>query len=268
MSSIDIHPSELAYAFYYAKAEEIIGWGLDPFMPKDTASEEAAQWLTNGERLLREAGRLVGTPDAGLNFSPEIASAVLALVNPAVVLMAERKIDDLVRRLSVHVAGPNFIGLSRREDGMFELTRYADLTAAAGACAGFLGTSLAPLEGDVRVETTLERMSKMHQDAKAGNIDAAIAALVELGAPEPDAACAVQALAKPAAAGVLSVFYCATNKVQDAEPFSVMTTGDDKTWLVFSPASIAGPIVLERSSAAALTARVAVGIAARYVPAD
>lgn len=268
MSSIDIHPSELAYAFYYAKAEDVIGWGLDPFMPKDTASEEAAAWLTDGEALLHKAGRLVGTVEQGLNFSAETTSAVLALVDPAVVLLAERKVDNLVRRLSVHIAGPDFVGLTRRNDGMFELTRYADLTAAIGACAGFLGASLEPQKGEVRFETSLDGMTGLHKDAKAGNTDGAIAALVALGAAKPEAASAARVLAKPNAAGVLNVFYCAGNKVQDAEPYSVMTSAENETWLVFSPASIAGPIILERSSAAALTARVAVDVAARYIPTE
>jgi hypothetical protein len=139
---IEVHPSEFAYAFAFARAEAVIGWGRDPFQPEGAEGD----WLEGGERRLAAAGRLVGTPEAGLNFTEEMSSAILALVDPDLVLLAQRKADDGMKTLTVHVAGTDLIGLTRDADGMFDLTRYADLVAAAGACAGFVGASDRPLD--------------------------------------------------------------------------------------------------------------------------
>jgi len=81
--------------------------------------------------------------------------------------------------------------------------------------------------------------------------------------PKRDAGSAAHAFAAPAAAGVLSVLYCAGNAVQDAEPITVMIGEDDDAWIIFTPAGLDGPMVLERSSVGALAARVAVTTAAR-----
>jgi hypothetical protein len=195
-----------------------------------------------------------------------MTSAILSLASPGLVLLAERRAGEGVRRLTVHAAGDDFVGLTRRPDGMFELTRYADLTAAAGACASFAGAALAPAGSEARIEAGREVLSRLDRLAGEGREDEAAAALVELGAPEADARPAVLAMTRPAAAGVLSVLYCANNEVRDAETFSVMTDAQERTWIVFPPASLDAPMVLERSSVGALAARVAVGVAARLVP--
>jgi hypothetical protein len=96
-------------------------------------------------------------------------------------------------------------------------------------------------------------------------MDAAGKALVLLGAEAADARSAVSSLVSPAAAGVVSVLYCRNNAVLDVETFSVMTNAQDQTWIAFPPASLEGPMVLERSSVAALASRIAVGVAARQV---
>ncbi|WP_171179371.1 hypothetical protein [Ruegeria sp. HKCCD8929] len=263
MTSNLMHPSELAYAFSFTRAERIIGWDQDYFLPEDNAATDTAHWLAEGESRLHEADRLIGSPEAGLNFTDEMSSAVLALVDPSLVLLAERKEGEGVRRLSVHAAGADFIGLTRRPDGLFDLTRYADLTAAAGACAGFLGAALVPLSHQVRIEASYETFADLRQSAASGETDKVVTALTALGASKPDAKSFAEALAQPASAGMLSVFYCANNEVQDAEPFTVMTNDDDQTWVLFPPASLDAPMILERSSVAAFTARVAVGVAAR-----
>ena len=260
MSSIEIHPSELAYAFAYAKVDSIIGWGDTPFLPEDG---DVSEWGTEGEERLRAAGRLVGDPETGLNFIPAITAAILTLVNPTLVLLSERRSGGRVQRLSVHAAGMYFVGLIQRSDGMFELTSYSDLMAAAGACAGFVGATLEPLRSEARVETTQKVLSTFHGAAGA-RPDDVIGGMVRLGLSKTEAESAARAFSDPESAGMLSVLYCAGNAVQDADPISVMTNAEKQTWTIFPPASLDGPMVLERSSVAALTARVAVSTAARF----
>ncbi len=263
MAAIEIHPSELAYAFSYTKTAEVIGWGREPFLPAGNGAGDPAGWYSEGEERLLAAGRLVGRPETGLNFTEEMTSALLALVNPGLVLLAQRKAEGGLSTLTVHAAGDAFTGLTRRTDGAFELTRYAELTAAAAACASFVGASLAPLETEARVEANHQVLEKLRELSDAGQADKVIAALVKLGARETDAKSAVLALARPSAAGVLSVLYCANNVVEDVEAFSVLTNALDHTWILFPPASLEGPMILERSSVSALAARVGVGVAAR-----
>lgn len=260
MSLVELHPSELAYAFANAKVDSIIGWGDTPFLPEDG---DVSEWATEGEDRLRAAGRLVGEPETGLNFVPAITAAILALVNPTLVLLSERRSGNRVQRLSVHAAGIHFVGLIQRGDGMFEMTSYSDLMAAAGACAGFVGATLEPLRGEARVETTQKVLSTLHGSAGA-RPDDVVGGMVRLGLSKADAESAARAFSDPASAGMLSVLYCANNAVQDADPISVMTNADQQTWTIFPPASLNGPMVLERSSVAALTARVTVSTAARF----
>ncbi len=262
----DIHPSEFGYAFAFAKTEEIIGWGAEPFRPAGAGDGELADWLTEGEKRLVAAGRLVGAPETGLNFIDDIAQAILALVNPGIVLLAQRKSGSGVRTQTVHVRGDDLVGLTRHPDGTFDLTRYADLPAAAGACAAFVGAALPPLDTEARIETDREALSALRRLAGNGQADQVVTALMQMGVGEPDARSATLALASPTAAGVASVLYCRNNVVEDTESFSAMTNAQDHTWIVFAPASLNGPMILERSSVAALTARIAVGIAARLMP--
>ncbi|MFL4472164.1 hypothetical protein ACERZ8_20600 [Tateyamaria armeniaca] len=260
MAPIHIHPSELAYAFAYAKVSNIIGWGDAPFLPDDP--DAMSEWVKEGGERLQASGRLFGDPDQGLNFTDEMTAAVLALVNPTIVLTSERKAGDDVQRLTVHVSGSDFVGLIQRGDGMFEMTRYADFTAAAGACAAFVGATLDRLEAEARIETDHKTLATLHGSAGSRRDDV-VAAMVKLGLSDPDAGSAADAFAAPSTAGVLSVLYCAGNAVQEAEPLTVMTNADKDTWIIFPLAGLDGPMVLERSSVAALTARVSVTTAAR-----
>lgn len=263
MPDIDLHPSELAYAMSYARADSLIGWGAGPFQPD--ADADRAAWAAQGEARMIAAGRLTGTPEAGLNFTDAMTGAILALVDPSIVLLAQRKADQGVQVLTAHVRGADVIGLTRRGDGMFGLTRYADLTAAAAACAAFVGASLVPPLAATRIETTADVLSDLRRMARGGQTDAALTALRDLGAMPAGAASALNALAAPAQAGVVSVLYCAGNQVTGAEVFTVLSDATGATWVRFPPAGPDGPEILEASSVAALAARVTVGIAARQM---
>jgi len=262
MTTITMHPSELAYAFSYSETTDIIGWGRDPFLPTTEADGDPKRWYADGAARLAEAGRLKGTEEEGLNFTDEVTSAVLTLADPVLVLMAQRKEADGMRRFTVHMAKETVLGLTRHPDGMFELTYYADLTAATLACVGFLGTTRVPVQAGMRIDSTQEALAKVHQLATEGQGDAASAKLVALGASPEDVASIQQAMAAPSAAGMLSILFCADNVARTARPFSIMTNADDDTWILFPPASLEGPMILEQSSVSALTARVLVEVAA------
>ena len=260
-----VHPSELAYAFAYARTEAVIGWNDAVWQPTEDTAQAREDWLKGGEAKLVEAGRLTGDPETGLNFTDEMSSLVLALANPSLVLLAERKSDGGVRKMTVHASGDDVYAMSRRQDGGLDVTRHADLMAAAGACAGFVGASLDPIADGPRVEATDAVFAKIQQ-AGAVQPQKAGDALQKLGLADAAARSAIQALVSPAASGVLSTFYCANNAVQDAEVLTVLTNSDDETWLLHFPADAEGPMVLEQSSASGLIARVVVEIAARRTP--
>ncbi len=261
MTTIKMHPSELAYAFSYSETVDIIGWGRDPFLPTTQADGDPKAWYADGAARLSAAGRLVETPDKGLNFTEELTAGVLALVDPALVLLVERKEGKGLRRLTIHMGHDTVLGMSHTPDGMFELTRYADLTAATAACVGFLGAARMPVQAGARIESTQDALKEVHQLATSGQSDKAIANLVKLGASAPDAASIQRAIAEPSAAGVLSLLFCSDNVARSAKPFSVMTAPEDETWILFPPASLEGPMVIERSSVSALTARVMIEVA-------
>ncbi|MEO1599978.1 MAG: hypothetical protein AAFU49_05800 [Pseudomonadota bacterium] len=262
MAAIELHPSELAYAFAYMRTEEVIGWGMEPFLPPEEA--DASGWLAEGEARLLAAGRLSGVPEDGLAMEEALVTAFLALADPGIVLMGQRREGEGVQTLTVHARGEAFIGLALNRDGMVEMTRYEDLTAGAGACASFTGVALAPLEDETRIEAKQAVLARLRDLAAAGEAEKVVAALMRLGAEDGAARSAHAALSDPAMAGVLSVLYCAKNTVEDAETFSVLTTAAEESWVLFAPADLEGPMILERSSVAALTARVAVRVASRF----
>lgn len=264
MAVTEIHPSELAYALACARTENVIGWDSSAFQPAGAETVDFGAWLKMGEGKLCAAGRLVGEPAAGLNFTEEVGSAILALADPALVLLAERKSEGGLRRLSIHARADDFVGLRRRPDHLFEITRYAELTAAAGASAGFLGATFSPVSEEVRLDAELQDLSGLRQAAQNGDGEGAARQLVALGMDASAAQSAASALSTPVAAGTLTACYCAGNEVQDAEAISVFTNADDETWLLFAPASLSAPLVLERSSVSALAARVTVDVAARW----
>ncbi len=261
MAPTDLHPSELGYAFSYAKADGIIGWGAEPFAPDGPGT--AADWFEDGARRLVAAGRLTGAPGAGMNFTDDFTGAVLALVSPGLVLLAQRRTGEGVRTQTVHVRGADLAGLVRQKDGQFDLSRYADLTSAVGASVAFAGASVAPSAGEAQLLMEPETTAELKRLIGGGLAGEAEELLVGEGAARADAASAVLALSSPAGAGVLSVLYVENERIADSDTFSVLTSARGETWVLFSPAGPEGPSILERSSAAALTARVAVGVAAR-----
>ncbi len=264
MKAVEFHPGELGYAFSYAQVEQIIGWGIKPFQPNAKSLEEAQEFFDTGEQRLLELNRLVNGKDNGLRFEDNTAKAILTLVNPTLVLAAERRVGtDALRRMTVHISPSDIVGLNQRSDGMFEITRYANLSAAAAACAGFCGAALDPFEDDARIDTRKEFLTKLRDYAHTGKTKAAAKAMMAVGMSASNAASATRAMAEPAAIGMLTVYYCAANRVKQAEPFSVLTNKDAETWVVFPPASLEAPMTLERSSITALAARISVGAMAR-----
>ena len=219
-------------------------------------------WMRGAVRL-KAAGGLVGTPEEGLNFADTLTEIILALVDPTLVLLVERKAGKGLRRMTVHFANNVAIGMIRRPDGMFEVVRYGELTAAAVACTGYLGAALLPVEAGTRLESDAASMKELRALATAGETETALAKLEELGANAEDAESILRAMAEPAAAGMLSVLYCANNVALNAQPFSVMTTAERETWILFPQGSLNGPMVIERSSVQALAGRVVVSVAAQ-----
>ena len=262
MSDISIHPSELSYLFSFSGTDEVVGWGSSPFRP--ASGTDLSGWNGQGAKRLLDAGRLVPREDgSGSDVSPVLTAAVLALANPSLVLLAERKEGDGLRRLSIHRGDDGIWGMTRTPEGMFELALYADLTAAAVAAVGFLGAAVTPAEAGTRVEAAQDVFVDINALAKSGKAEDAAAKLIGLGIPADEAATVTEAMATPAAAGRLSVLYCADNKVRSAVSYSVMTTAAGQTWALYAPASLRSPMVLEHSSVPALAGRIVVNVAAR-----
>lgn len=261
MAAFDLHPAELAYALSYAHVSGIIGWDRAAFLPADGAVP--GDWLQQGEAALLDAGRLTGDPETGLNFTDVMTRTLLALVDPALVLLAERHVSGGTRRLSVHAKAQDYVGLSRNAADRFDVTRYSDITGAAAACAGYLGATRAGGAARTSFEGDRETFLGIKKACGDGQTETAEAALAALGASKDEAHAAALALGAPDAAGLLSVFYCANGTAQAAETLTVFTQKDAGTWVLVQPAGPKGPMILEQSSAAALTARVSVSIAAR-----
>ncbi|KIN65092.1 hypothetical protein Z946_3992 [Sulfitobacter noctilucicola] len=263
MTAIRLHASELAYLFSYANTADIVGWGRDPFLPAATAQADPNKWYASGAERLAAANWLVEVPGEGATLDQALTEMVLALVDPALVFMSERKAEDGVRRMTVHVKDDTLVGMVRHADGMFELTAYVDITAAAAASAAFLGTARLPVQAGTRIDTTLEHLNGINALASNGQPEKVIAGLEALGASTLDATSIASAMTSPVASGVLSILYCVENTARDAQPYSVMTNTDDETWIIFPPASLRGPMSIERSSLTALTGRVTISVAAR-----
>ncbi|KIN61132.1 hypothetical protein Z945_2117 [Sulfitobacter noctilucae] len=264
MTAIHLHPSELALLFSFAKVTEIVGWGDAPFQPGADGTGDMAAWYADGTARLKAAGRLVEKADKTVTFVPSLTEATLALVDPALVMMAERKEgSEGLRRLTVHLSDDALVGLTRQADGMFELTRYANLTAAAAACAAFLGTAPLPVTAGLKLETDMNNLRVMQTLADSGQQETALARLIDLGAPEAEAASLLNAMTAPSASGMLSLLYCADNVARNAQAYRVMTHAESDTWITTALGSPQGPMVIERSSITALTGRIMVTVAAR-----
>lgn len=263
MSEQDLHPSELAYVFSWSKTEALVGWGSGPFKPDSDGPEALSEWLTQGAARLQARGHLVPDKDGVFTFDEAFTAGMLALIDPTIVLCAERKDGAAVRRLTVHMADERIIGLMLRQDGFFDVTRYADLTAATAACAAFVGASLEKAQSDARIDTPMSFLSMLQDYTRTGKAKSAARALIEVGLSTRDAASATRALAEPVAAGMLKVFYCAGNEAKDVEVYNIRTNAENESWALFPPASLKAPVTLEASSLSELAARVSVAIVAR-----
>jgi hypothetical protein len=260
MASIALHPSELACAFAFGRVTEIVGWGAEPFQPQ---GEATGDWLAQGQERLVAAGRMTAKPGGGTTLTDAMTAAVMALIDPGMVLLAQARVGEGMKRMTVHVLGADLVGLIHRQDGLFEMSRYADLTVAAVACARFAGATLEPVERPVRVDTSQKTLAEARRLARAGKLADAAPLLAGRGATTPDARAALQVLAAPAASGVVSVLYCRDGAVVAADTQSVLTGAAGDSWVVVPVGGPDGPAIVERSSVAALAARVAVGVAAR-----
>lgn len=259
MTALKLHPSELAYALSFSKTDQLVGWAQTAFLPAD-ADRQA--WYADGEKRMAETGHLVES-DKGHTFSGPVTQAVLALIAPTLVLLAERREGDGLRRMTVHVSGETFLAMTHNSDGFFDLSFLADVTAATAACSAFVGAARSPVRAGPRIDTDMDTIKQIGGQARAGQTDDATSGLIDLGAGPSEAASVVQALSAPIASGMLTVLYCADNEAKTAEPFSVMTNAEEETWILFAPGNPNGPAVVEQSSIPALAARLSVGIAAR-----
>lgn len=263
MSEQDLHPCELAYAFSFSKTEALVGWGSAPFQPENDTPDALAQWYRQGATLLQKRGHLIAADDGTFTFAEAFTAGILTLVDPTIVLCAERKDGDVIRRMTVHMADDRIIGLMLRKDGFFDVTRYADLTAATAACAAFVGASIEKAQSDARIDTPMSFLSLLQEYTRSGKAKTAARALIEVGMSTADAASATRALAEPIAAGMFKVFYCARNEAQDVEVYNIRTNSSNQSWVLFPPASLEAPVTLEASSLSELAARVSVAIVAR-----
>ncbi|MEM9250629.1 MAG: hypothetical protein AAGB05_18315 [Pseudomonadota bacterium] len=263
MTSFLLHPSELAYGLANARSAHVIGWGDARFLPAGATDADLDAWVDQGAERLLAAGGLTGTSDEGLNFAAPVAEIIMTLADPTLVLLVERKVGDGMRRMTVHFANNTAFGMIRRADGMFEIVRYAELTAAAVACAAYLGMALSPVEAGTHLTSTFEGMKDIRTLAKADQIEAASSKLTEIGATTEEAASILEAMTAPRSSGGFSILYCAGNKALNAQSFSVMSNAEGETWSLFPQGSVNGPMILERSSVQALAGRVIVTIAAQ-----
>lgn len=258
---IALYPAELAYGFAHARAGAIIGWGKEPFLP--AAGDVAKGWLDQGVQRLRDAGRLTGSAETGANLSGDMVRIILALASPSLVLLAQRKAGAGMRQMTVHVRNQDYVGMSRRTDGLFEVSLYANLTSACAACAGFVGAPLAERPSHTRVETGPEVVDALVRASAAGPADDVVSQAMALGLSQSEAALLVTALGRPAAAGVVSALYIQGEAVADTDTYSVFTASEGNSWVLVPLGGPEAPVVIERSSLAALAARIGVAIVAR-----
>lgn len=260
---ISIHPTELAYALSYVKANTLVGWGKEHFTPPAKTSADA--FFSEGMARLKRARRLLPGKQAGLfRFSADFSKLVLTLAESQIVLMTHRKEGKAVRILTHHVAGAHVVELSLGKDGNFAAKEYPTFAGAAGAAAAFVGAAFAPVATRVRIEADPNAFARIKALTRKDPAAAAVG-LVKLGAEKEAARSAVAALGKPAASGVISVLYCSCNLVQDTESYAVLTNSVGESWVILQPTSEDGPIAIERTSVSALVARILVGVSARMM---
>ena len=257
------HPTELAYVLSYLRVNALIGWGTGPFAPPPGRAD--AYYGDGLTRLKRVKRLLPGEQPGRYRFSEETSQLAVTLADPQMVLVTHRRMGDGVRILTHHVAGTNVVEMSLGKDGNFQVVQYPSLAGAAGAAAAFVGAVAEPVATPVRIEGDQKAFARIKEHAKKGPAKSALTGLTKLGADEAAARSVVAAFGKPAASGVVSLMYCAGNVVQDTETYAVLTNASDESWVIFSPASAEGPVVLERTSIGGLTARILVTASARMM---
>jgi len=255
------HPAEIACALSFVGAKTVIGWGAELFTP---SRGRADAFFNDGIARLKKSKRLLlGKQPGHHRLAEETSRLATTLADPQIVLVTHRREGDGARILTHHLAGTHVVELSLGLDGNFLVTEQASLAGAAGAAAAFVGTAPGAASPATRVEANQKVFAKMKELARTGATPSVVAALKKLGADEVEAKSIAEGMVKPAAAGVVSVLYCAANTAQDAETYAVTTTAAGESWVVFPPATSTGPVVLERTSTSALTARILVAISAR-----
>lgn len=257
------HPAELSYLFSYLRVQGIIGWGAEPFTPPQG---KADAFYGDGLARLQRNKRLVPGKQPGRHrFADATSKLGATLADPQIVLVTHRREKDNARQLTHHVAGTHVVELSRGAEGDFQVVEYPSLAGAAGAAAAFVGASDQPVTTPVRLEANVKVFARMKELVKQGKSQLAIPALTQLGAEPETARSIASAFGQPTASGVVSVMYCSGNVAQDADTYSVLTSGANESWLTFPPATADGPVVLERTSVSALAARILVGVSAKLV---
>ena len=258
-----LHSHELAYVLSYMKAGPVIGWPPEAFRPEP--GHEDAYYGRGRDALL--AQRLVrpGKQKGRYRFDDRLVAAAALLSNPQVVVVAQARAGDGARVLTCHAGGTGVVEMTHHADGRYRLMERPSLAAAAGAAAAFVGTDSAPPAAPVRLEANQKVFNRIKELARGGSAASVRPALVKLGATPAQAESVIEAIARPARSGLVSVFYCAANRVNDAEVYSVFTAASGGSWVMFPPADAAGPVVLEATGLAALTARVLVAITTRLI---
>lgn len=258
-----LHSHELAYVLSYMKAGPVIGWPPDAFRPE--AGKEDAYYGRGRDALLAQGLVRPGKQKGRYRFDDRLVAAAAVLANPQVVVMAQARVGDGARVLTCHATGAGVVEMIHHEDGRYRLMERPSLAAAAGAAAAFVGTDAAAPAAPVRLEANQKVFNRVKELTRGGSAATVRPALVKLGATPAQADALVEAIARPARAGLVSVFYCAANRVSDAEVYSVFTAAQGGSWVVFPPADAAGPVVLEATGLAALSARILVAITTRLI---
>lgn len=254
------HPAELATVLSYMRVNAVIGWG--PLAPE----ENSDAFYEDGTRRLQLAKRLLpGKQEGRYRFAEATSRIAATLGDPQIVLLTQRREGAGARIMTHHTRGTNVVELSKGTDGNFQVVEHEALAGAGGAAAAFVGASASAVETPARIETDRATFEHFQSEAKHGSEKAAQECLVKLGATEAEARSAVSAFRAPTACGVISIMYCVGNATVDAEAYAVFTNAADESWVAFPPASADGPMVLERTSLGALTARILVTVAAKMM---
>lgn len=263
MNPLRLHPSELGYIFSYLRVKGMIGWDAAAFQPPP--GKDDAFYGEGRDRLLKAGLILKGKQPGRHRFEPGFSATAVALTDPQIVLMTMRKEGAGARTVNHYLSGARVIEMRRDAEGFFHLTPVSAFAEAVGTAVTVAGAGTAGVAKPVRIEANQKVFNRLRDLARAGDFAKAVPGLVKLGA-DPDAAQSVlRAAGQPAAAGVVTLLYCAANSVKDAETYTVLTNAEGESWVLFPPAGADGPVVLERTSVAALAARILVSISARVL---